>query len=368
MLHVAIVGLLVGIPPLSVVGDKDASLRIHRAQLVLKPGAPEDHWTWRFQLSGRGEATFTFQGQPTAPAGTATHVDDLEHATAPRFVEHLPWDPCTFGVGRFGRHFPATRDFLWPYGPQNWTEAWPPVRRAQDPLRARTLPSPEAQGVRMRFVLSSRPRWTQAVSLTRASATRNIDFSSLGPFAPPGRQVEIDLFVQGLAPAPSDTVTRLPDVLSLPEVAFEAPTDLLNAAVLQRQTLEKGPVWVLLYAGPGPRASAWNRYASSVGRNGRPPLRLVSGPLPEGLQPAWLIHRPWRGPLACPEGPEYVAAVAKHQQNTHRIYAALTGRRLNVVVGLSRDRGYLLEPFGNPWQVAATVKRLPAAEVDRARW
>ncbi|MEL6185064.1 MAG: hypothetical protein AAFU79_10605 [Myxococcota bacterium] len=354
--------------PLTITPPTEGTLRIHRAQIVVAREDAMDTWTWRFQVSGRGRASFRLEGDPTEAGPSVTDMDRLDHATAPRFVVHQAWDPCAFGVGRYGRHFPPTREFSWPYGPQAWSEQWPRIERALDTLAAeRTMRAEPAPATTLRVELSGRAGWTPPLSVKRPKR-QTLELRPLGPLAPPGQDVDVDLFLSGLVPAEPTGVTPLPTLLSLPEVAFETPEDILRAAVRQRQQLEQEAEWVLVYAAGPSESEPWRRFGCSVRRTGELSVDLETPGQPTQLQPTWLIHRPWRASLSCDARQAYLLAVAKHQLRVHQVYAALTGRRLEVVVGLSRDRGYLVEPFGDPARIAHTVDQLPRVEIDRSRW
>lgn len=334
----------------------DARLSVHRAVLHALPDQ-----TWALELEVKGEGTVTLpEVKASLPAPAV--LDAALHHTAPRFLPLEAWDPCHFDPSAYARLTPPSAEHPWPHGPRAWPTEWP---RAQ---RERLEPS----GERVWSVATEHPRWLPpiAVRLDEQDGTLRWPLEALDPFAPPGRPMRIDLVsLRPGMPVGPETSVDLPSKLGLPEVSYEYPRDTADAIQRHVQRSHGSPVRLFGAAWRAPKLG--EVYAVRYGLErlpGDPPLSLVPAPLTEPLEPIWYIHRPWRGPMACGIRVDYQFAVAKQQVMEHQLYATATGRRLQLIVDLSKERGYLLLPFANPEQAAYTEEGLPPVEVDRSRW
>lgn len=400
-------------------GPKSA-LRIHAARFVIATGAGQDTrdwWTVAFEVSGRGSSYLAVpfergSGDAATPElldeSGRRALDELDFRTAPRFVDEPALDPCRFGPRRYGRYRPPSSARPWPYGPEGWEPEWPRVETK--PLEKSTLRvvQGEVQAAWVRdyrdhmsegtgIALARAPavalleiqpdrerRWTPPLRIKRPGSVRgSLSILPLRTALPPGREQRIDVFTlaSGRGLTARGPVADLPDRLSLPEITFEQPFDTEQAAIRKRLAADKSLAAVREYGSPNHRLSdrarellagpsmpsSWaTRLVTYQGARTEARIELRRDPSQSRLEVVWLVHRPWRGPLKCYDRYEYLSNVARYQLAAHQVWSAMTGRRLELLVNLSRERGFLLEPFGQIPQAAES--KLQPVVIDHGAW
>lgn len=381
---------------------EESRLSVHAVRAALLPGP---RWVIELEIEGRGVLLAPRAETPPPPAEA---LDHLAHLASPRLVALAPWDPCEFGIESYARVAPRTLDRPWALGPRQWPTEWPrpslertrgqavEIRFANRPAvdrylatEALVLPEEDRAALVGRTRIAVRVeaperRWTAPLAVP-AFAGRDgtviAPVDRLAEAAATGKAVRFELLDvgTGLARAPAPVVD-LPTGIALPEIAYEHPLDTEAAIARQLQRVHQRPVRAFLVQHERWPTSLRNQLgAPAEGRltvarflfersRGDPAIALRPTPFESPLEPVWLVHRPWRGRIDCPERRDYLYAVAKQQGLAHRLFATASGRRLEVVVGLARERGYLLEPFGNPGRAAAAEAGLRPVEVDRSAW
>lgn len=391
--------------------SSSSAVRVHAATVVVaaRPDA-DDVWTPSLQVSGSGRVVVLVpRAELISGEDANAAVDAALYASAPRFVELGPVSPCTASFENYGRVYPANEELPFPYGPQAWTASWPQPERAGRARvevtshRLRLLGELKAwlraEGLELdpsvRPALLGAPfvaikvwpgegmTWTPAIRLRRPpearAELRTVDLEKL---APPGRFQRWDLLTLraggGLAVTAPTEDLHAPAPLA--EVAFEYPQDTEWAVIRRRVGIEGPKTLIETFAskdhGLGPETlTALGASGASVLRRwvwegreheGTFELEVAAPRLPH--EPIWLVYRPWRAPMSCPGHLEYKVKVAKHQDQTHRLLSTMTGRPLSAVLALSRDRGYLMEPFGDVYSAALAEDVLSPVEIDRSRW
>ncbi len=340
-------------------------IRIHGARVVVH----ETSWVVSFRVSGSGDASLRFDepGARLAPELSAA-LAEIDHATAPRFQERPPVDPCAVDDDGFGKMPRRHRDEPWKLGPLALHEGWP--RPDGESLRGVLRSAPN--GTRLQVRVTGRPSWTPPVAFER---TGPLDLGPWLELAPPSREQRVDLFLfgRGLGLAPTGPIVDAPGLISLPELAFEQPQDT-EAAIVRQRRMSAGEPAVRLFTDPAddalPRTvlgalgvgagARLARFALIQGPGPRPPVSFtvpgVEDAIP--LAPVFIIHRPFRGEIECNRRREYLGSVFRQQQLAHRIWSTVTGRRMDVLLQLSQERGYLL----------TSVEGLRQVEVDRSAW
>lgn len=159
---------------------------------------------------------------------------------------------------------------------------------------------------------------------------------------------------------PEATIVDIGTSVSLPEVAFENPQDLAQAAVNHALRRKPSGTWIRLHVQANVELDAAlqsqlglpdhpiiTRFALRVGRKAKP-INLTLRPerFTFTFYSRWWFRRVWRKPITCDNSLRYLKIVAVQQRAELMALTALTGRPLVDLNEWSHSRGYALKPDG----------------------
>lgn len=212
------------------------------------------------------------------------------------------------------------------------------------------------------FVPKRAGRGLRLPPLTWQAPLHALDLDLASAFVTPGQALPIQLVLAHAQQIlqPKGAIFDMGTSLSLPEVAFEDPRDLTQAAIshglrrkgrdsVMRLHVEQGlqvPPTARTALGLPPTPTV-TRFALELGRGrARPPLELETRPFHYTFFTRWWFRRVWRQPLSCPQAPRYQNIVRLQQRAELMSLTALTGRPLADLQAWSVKRGYAQDAQG----------------------
>ncbi len=382
----ALLSALSATPALGFVRVGAASkVTLRQLDLVVADQGSNARYTLAAHVDLRGKQVAVFvpiKGlRPDSPkiADNGQTLDALFELTSPRLEEYQPKDPCLDiqdlyeGNPRITKTaFPRTVSkgrskitVLDPIAGQK-IATWAKAQGLKlDAASARILQGQAHQGAYIlvhSFTASRSGRGLRLPAIHWTAPRQSMDAALGAAQTTLGQTMKVRLILghSDAALAPHGRIVDMGTSVSLPEVAFEEPKDLAQAAVNHSLRRAKPGTWIRLHVENNvdlpedqraqlglPQYPLLTRYALRVGRASKP-IELTLNPerFTFTFFSRWWFRRVWRKPLECGNATRYLNIVAMQQRAELMALTALTGRPLVDLNEWTHRRGYALKADG----------------------